>query len=86
MNNPLSDQIIAIVAKELACNHPTRPAPEVTAESLLVDDLGCDAIDIVCLTVAIEEALGVDISDAAAESWRDVRDIAASVTALREAA
>lgn len=80
----LTAQIVALVAHELGCNHPTKPAPEVTAESLLVEDLGCDAIDIVCLTVAVEEALGVDISDAAAESWRDVRDIAASVAALRE--
>jgi acyl carrier protein len=53
---------------------------EVTAEASLVDDLRADSLDIVDLTIAIEEAFADDadnleISDEDAENIRIVQDI-----------
>jgi len=53
---------------------------EVTAEASLVDDLRADSLDIVDLTIAIEEAFADDaenleISDEDAENIRAVQDI-----------
>jgi acyl carrier protein len=55
-------------------------AEEVTAEASLVDDLRADSLDIVDLTIAIEEAFADDaanfeISDEDAENIRVVQDI-----------
>ena len=86
MSCPQSDQICAIVSTALGYKHWLRPTPVVTLDSLLVEELCCDAIDIVCIMVKVEEDLGFDISDAAAESWKTVSDILASVRALRAAA
>ncbi len=56
------------------------PADEVTPEASLVDDLRADSLDIVDLTIAIEEAFADDaedleISDEDAENIRIVQDI-----------
>jgi acyl carrier protein len=56
------------------------PAEEVTPEASLVDDLRADSLDIVDLTIAIEEAFADDaedleISDEDAENIRVVQDI-----------
>lgn len=53
---------------------------EVTAEASLVDDLRADSLDIVDLTIAIEEVFADDaedleISDEDAENIRTVQDI-----------
>jgi acyl carrier protein len=53
---------------------------EVTPEASLVDDLRADSLDIVDLTIAIEEAFANDaqdleISDEVAENIRVVQDI-----------
>jgi len=55
-------------------------ADEVTPEASLVDDLRADSLDIVDLTIAIEEAFADDaedleISDEDAENIRIVQDI-----------
>ena len=56
------------------------PAEEVTPQASLVDDLRADSLDIVDLTIAIEEAFADDaedleISDEDAENIRIVQDI-----------
>ncbi len=86
MTSPQSDQIIAIVAKAIGRQRWLRPSPPVTTDSQLIEDLGCDSLDIVDIAVAVEEALGVDITDAAIDGWCTVGDVIASVSALREVA
>ena len=56
------------------------PPEEVTPEASLVDDLRADSLDIVDLTIAIEEAFADDaenleINDEDAENIRVVQDI-----------
>lgn len=54
-------------------------ASEVTPEASLVDDLRADSLDIVDLTIALEEAFADDaeleITDEDAENIRTVQDI-----------
>ena len=54
-------------------------AAEVTPEASLVDDLRADSLDIVDLTIAIEEAFSEDaefeIRDEDAENIRTIQDI-----------
>ncbi len=55
------------------------PAEEVTPEAHLIDDLRADSLDIVDLTIAIEEAFAseseFEIRDEDAENIRTVQDI-----------
>lgn len=53
-------------------------ADEVTPEAHLIDDLRADSLDIVDLTIAIEEAFSetsIEIRDEDAENIRTVQDI-----------
>ncbi len=50
-------------------------AEEVKPESLIVDDLGADSLDVVELIMAIEDKLNVEIPDGIAEKMKTVGDI-----------
>ena len=47
---------------------------EVTPTASFVDDLGADALDIVELVMAFEEAFGIEIPDEDAEKIASVKD------------
>lgn len=76
--------IPALIAQTLAAMHPIRELPEVTPDSDLAADLGCDEIDRLCIMCAIDEAYGIELPDAAIAGWQTVRDVAASVEAMGE--
>lgn len=70
-----SDQLIAIVAEQLRI-----PAEQVTLESSLIDDLGADSLDVVDLSIAIEEEFSsdehpIEITEEIAAEMRTVEDI-----------
>ena len=70
-----SDQLIAIVAEQLRI-----PAEQVTLESSLIDDLGADSLDVVDLSIAIEEEFAsdehpIEITEEIAAEMRTVEDI-----------
>lgn len=68
------ERVREVVVKQLKVG-----AEEVTPEANLVDDLRADSLDIVDLTIAIEEAFADDaefeIRDEDAENIRRVQDI-----------
>jgi acyl carrier protein len=68
------DRVRDVVVKQLKV-----PAADVTPEASLTDDLRADSLDIVDLTIAIEEAFASDadfeIRDEDAENIRTVQDI-----------
>lgn len=69
------ERVIAVVAEQLRV-----PANDVKAESHLLDDLNADSLDVVDLTIAIEEEFSTDenaieISEDAAAEMRTVQDI-----------
>jgi acyl carrier protein len=68
------DRVKDVVVKQLKVS-----PDEVTAEASLVDDLRADSLDIVDLTIAIEEEFAADaefeIRDEDAENIRTIQDI-----------
>ena len=64
------EKLQVIIAENLSCS-----AEDVKLESRLVEDLEADSLDVVELTMAIEEAFGVTISDDELEKIRTVEDI-----------
>jgi acyl carrier protein len=71
----IEQRVLAIVAEQLRV-----PSDDVTAESHLLDDLNADSLDVVDLTIAIEEEFSsddepIEISEDAAAEMRTVQDI-----------
>ncbi len=48
---------------------------EITPQAKLYDDLGMDSLDLVEVTLAIEDAFDIEIEDVDAEGWRTVQDL-----------
>ena len=71
----VAERVIAIVAEQLRL-----PKDRIAIESHLVDDLQADSLDVVDLTIAIEEefsndALELEIVEEDAEGLQTVQDI-----------
>lgn len=60
--------------KQLIVEHIGVEPDEVTLESSLVDDLGCDSLDLVDLVMAAEEEFDIEIPDSEAEKFATVQD------------
>lgn len=48
---------------------------EITTDSVIVDDLGADSLDIVDLVMSLEDEFDTEISDDAIENLRTVGDV-----------
>lgn len=48
---------------------------EVTAESVITEDLGADSLDVVDLVMTFEDEFGIEIPDDAVETIKTVGDI-----------
>ncbi len=66
----IEEKVIDIVADKLGVERS-----EVTPESVFVDDLGADSLDLVELIMAMEEEFGFEIADEEAEKMRTVQDV-----------
>lgn len=62
---------------ELIESHLGVDVAEITDNSYIIDDLGADSLDAMELTMAFEEAFGIDIPDGDAEKLLKVSDIIA---------
>jgi acyl carrier protein len=62
-------RLVAIVADHLAVD-----PKEVTDAARFIDDLGADSLDLLDLTMAVEEEFGIEIPDDEAESMAAVGD------------
>ena len=63
------DKVKAIVVEQLGVDEA-----EVTIDSIFIDDLGADSLDIVELIMAFEEEFNVEIPDDVAEKIKTVKD------------
>lgn len=69
------DRVREIVIAQL--DIPPGPAADaVTAESVLIDDLGADSLDGVEIVMALEEDFDLEIQDSEAENCLKVGDLA----------
>ena len=64
------EKVRDIIVDTLSCE-----ADAVTMEATLADDLGADSLDAVELNMALEDALGVSISDEELANMKTVGDI-----------
>ena len=64
------DEIKAVIAETLSVDED-----KITLEASLTDDLGADSLDAVELGMAIEENLGVAISDEDLPNIKTVQDL-----------
>ncbi len=64
------EQIKEVIVDTLGCD-----ADKVVPEASLTDDLGADSLDAVELGMAVEEALGVTISDEDLPKIKTVQDL-----------
>jgi len=65
---------IADRVKKIVVDHLGVDEAKVTPEAAFTDDLSADSLDHVELTMAFEEAFGIEISDEAAEGVLTVGD------------
>ena len=66
----IKEKVIDIVEKQLNVARE-----KITQESKIVEDLGADSLDVVELTMAIEDEFGVAVSDQDAEKLISVSDV-----------
>lgn len=64
------EKVRDVIVDTLGCE-----AEAVTMEATLTEDLGLDSIDAMELNIALEDALGVAISDEALKEMKTVGDI-----------
>lgn len=72
--------VAAIVRSALANTRP--PLPEITAETSFARDLRCDAVDMVCIELAVSDACRVELPACRFENCETVGDLAALVEQL----
>lgn len=58
--------------KKLVAEHIGIEISRVTDEADLVDDLGCDSLDVVEIVMATEEEFGIEITDDEAENIHSI--------------
>jgi len=75
----VKEQIINIIAKYFEINHTL-----INENSELDHDIGCDSLDIVELTMEIEENLGIEINDEHMTELKTVGDLIRVAEKLKE--
>lgn len=61
--------------RDIICDQLELEEDAVTMDSVLLDDLGADSIDLVDLVMSFEDEFDMEISDEALESIKTVGDI-----------
>lgn len=61
--------------REIICDQLELEEDQVTMESILLEDLGADSIDLADLVMTFEDEFNMEISDEALENIKTVSDI-----------
>ena len=61
--------------REIICDQLELDEDQVTMDSVLLEDLGADSIDLADLVMTFEDEFNMEISDEALESIKTVSDI-----------
>ena len=61
--------------KAIICDQLDLDPENVTEDSLIIEDLGADSLDIVDIVMTLEEEFGVEVPDDAIENIRTVGDV-----------
>jgi acyl carrier protein len=71
------------IVKEIVAEQLGVPKDSLTDESLFVEDLGADSLDLVELVMEMEEEFDLTISDEEAENLKTVGSVVSYVTGKR---
>ena len=74
----MEQKVITLIANQL-----NLPVEKVELNSLVVEDLGADSLDIVEMLMTLEEEFGVTLSDEQAGKLKTVKDICDAIAALK---
>lgn len=64
------EKVKSLLVEQLDAN-----ADDITMDSLIIDDLGADSLDVVEMLMAIEEEFGIEVPDEDAQSFKTVGDV-----------
>ncbi|HIY34333.1 MAG TPA: acyl carrier protein [Candidatus Eubacterium faecigallinarum] len=64
------EKIRAILAEQLDVDEDS-----ITAESLIVEDLGADSLDAIDIVMSVEDEFGIEVPDEIVEKMESVNDI-----------
>ena len=78
---PSRDQVLADV-KQIVGEQMAIPPERIRESHTLVEDLGCDSLDIIEITMESEEQFGISVPDELIERIRTVGDVADGVLEL----
>jgi acyl carrier protein len=76
IENEILEKIIAIIAKQV-----NKSPEDIKPEDRILEDLGADSLDIVELSMAVEDEFDTKIADEDLEKLHTIGDIVAYVTA-----
>lgn len=79
---PLETRVATLIAKELGEQHLAANRITAIDPGLLLDDLGVNSIDRVCVAVDLDEDFGIELPDEDVSGWATVADVVASVAKL----
>jgi acyl carrier protein len=78
---PIPERVQAIIGEQLGVK-----AEELVPEANLLDDLGADSLDVVELTMALEEEFSIQVPDDDLENIRTVKDTVEYIMSRAEVA
>ena len=66
----MEEKVVTLIANQL-----NLPVEKVKLDSLIVEELGADSLDIVEMLMTLEEEFGITLSDEQASNLKSVKDI-----------
>jgi acyl carrier protein len=77
----LNEQVLKEV-KQIIAENTGMAASQIEPHHFLDSDLGCDSLDLVEITMDVEEAFDISVPDSQADATRTVTDIVTGVIKL----
>ena len=74
----MEEKVITLIANQL-----NLPVEKVKLESLIVEELGADSLDIVEMLMTLEEEFGITLSDEQAGNLKTVKDICDTISQMK---
>ena len=68
--------------KEIVAQYASMTPDQIQEKHALIEDLGCDSLDIIEITMEVEEQFDISVPDEGQEDLRTVGDIADGVVLL----
>ena len=70
--------------KQIVSEHVAVPPDEMRPDNRLIEDLGCDSLDIIEITMEVEEQFDISVPDELGDQIATVGDVADGVVELLE--